>query len=147
MKLRVMTLQDYEEVFKLWKGIEGFYIRSIDDSKYGMEKFLAKNPNTNVVALSNGEIIGSILCGYDGRCAYLYHVCVKKEYRNQNVGKKMVDFVMNQLKLEGATHINLVAFKSNEVGNLFWHDIGWTLKDNLNLYEYILDAQNVRSKN
>ena len=85
MKLRVMTIQDYDLVLKLWKSIEGFYIRTIDDSYEGMQKFLTKNPNTNVVAICDNKIVGSILCGYDGRCAYLYHVCVQKEYRHKQI--------------------------------------------------------------
>ena len=31
--IRVMTIEDYDEVYKLWKKIRGFGIRSIDDSK------------------------------------------------------------------------------------------------------------------
>ena len=147
MQLRVMAIQDYEKIKALWKSIDGFYIRSIDDSLEGMQKFLAKNPHTNVVALQNDEIIGTILCGYDGRCAYFYHVCVKKEYRHKKIGKSMVDFVIKSLEKEGATHINLVAFKTNEVGNLFWHEVGWNLKDNVNMYEYILDSDNIRLPN
>ncbi len=147
MQLRVMTIQDYDEVLKLWKSIDGFYIREIDDSYMGIKKFLTKNPKTNVVAINNNEIIGSILCGYDGRCAYFYHVCVKKEHRHKKIGKNMVDFVMKALKDEGATHINLVAFKENGIGNLFWHDIGWSLKDKLNLYEFILNSNNIRHLN
>ena len=147
MKLRVMTIQDYDLVLKLWKSIEGFYIRTIDDSYEGMQKFLTKNPNTNVVAICDNKIVGSILCGYDGRCAYLYHVCVQKEYRHKQIGKGMVAFVKERLKEEGATHINLVAFKNNSLGNLFWHEINWSLKDTLNLYECILDSANTRILN
>ncbi len=36
---------------RLWKNIRGFGIRSIDDSKEGVERFSAKrNPTTSVVA-------------------------------------------------------------------------------------------------
>ena len=145
--LRVMEIKDYEGVMSLWRGIEGFYIRGVDDSFDGMQKFLERNPSTNVVAVKNGEIIGSILCGYDGRCAYLYHVCVKKEHRHRKIGKSMVEFVTLELKKLGATHINLVAFKTNEGGNLFWRELGWSFKDSLNLYECILDANNTRTLN
>ena len=42
--IRVMTLEDYDEVYALWMGIHGFGIRSIDDSKEGVERFLKRNP-------------------------------------------------------------------------------------------------------
>ncbi|WP_199770435.1 GNAT family N-acetyltransferase [Helicobacter aurati] len=142
MLLRLMTIHDYEEIILLWKSIQGFYIREIDDSKEGINKFLLRNPHTNVVAIEDDKIVGTILCGYDGRCAYFYHVCVKQEYRHKRIGMSMVEFCINALKKEGATHINLIAFKTNNIGNLFWQELGWDNKDNVNLYEYILNTHN-----
>ena len=46
----VMTPEHYEGVYALWMTIKGFGIRSIDDSKEGVEKFLRRNPTTSVVA-------------------------------------------------------------------------------------------------
>ena len=35
--IRVMTIEDYDEVYALWKKIRGFGIRSIDDSREGVD--------------------------------------------------------------------------------------------------------------
>lgn len=67
MEIRTMTIADYEGVHDLWKTIRGFAIRSIDDSKEGVERFLKRNPTASVVAVEDGKIVGSILCGHDGR--------------------------------------------------------------------------------
>ena len=63
--IRVMTLEDYDEVYALWMGIHGFGIRSIDDSKEGVERFLKRNPTTSMVAVADGKIVGAILCGHE----------------------------------------------------------------------------------
>ena len=55
-KIRPMTLDDYDEVYALWMQIHGFGIRSIDDSKEGVERFLKRNPTTSMVAVSEGKI-------------------------------------------------------------------------------------------
>ena len=52
--IRTMTIDDYDEVFSLWSSIHGFGIRSIDDSREGVDRFLKRNPTTSVVALVNG---------------------------------------------------------------------------------------------
>lgn len=145
MQLRVMNINDYDSVMALWRSIEGFYIRNIDDSFEGMRKFLLRNPTTNTVAVLDDRIIGSVLCGYDGRCAYFYHVCVHKDHRHKSIGRQMVEYSIQSLKNEGATHINLIAFKTNEIGNLFWHELGWNVRSNANLYEYILDVNNTKA--
>lgn len=72
--IRTMTIDDYDRVAALWAGIKGFGIRSIDDSREGIERFLRRNPNTSVVAEMDGKLVGSILCGHDGRQGCLYHV-------------------------------------------------------------------------
>lgn len=65
--VRTMTIEDYEGVYALWMGIKGFAMRSIDDSRTGVERFLRRNPDTSVVAVEDGKIVGAILCGHDGR--------------------------------------------------------------------------------
>ena len=53
-----MTIEDYDGLKKLWLGIEGFGIRSIDDSYEGVCRFLERNPRTSVVAEDGGQIVG-----------------------------------------------------------------------------------------
>ena len=45
-----MQIEDYEQVYALWLTISGFAIRSVDDSKEGVERFLQRNPGISVVA-------------------------------------------------------------------------------------------------
>lgn len=35
-----MTIEDFDQVHALWMSIKGFGIRSVDDSKEGVERFL-----------------------------------------------------------------------------------------------------------
>ena len=50
MTIREMKIEDYDNVFALWKTIKGFGIRSVDDSREGIERFLKWNPGLSVVA-------------------------------------------------------------------------------------------------
>ena len=124
--IRVMTIDDYDVVYALWKKIRWFGIRSIDDSRDGVDRFLKRNPTTSVVAEKDGKIVGSILCGHDGRRGYLYHVCVDEAYRRHGIGRAMVVFAMKALKEEKINKVSLIAFTKNDIGNAFWNTIGWT---------------------
>lgn len=146
--IRLMTKEDYDGVRALWMSIHGFAIRSIDDSRIGVEKFIDRNPTTSVVAVSeNGEIVGAILCGHDGRRGCLYHVCVREDYRRLGIGKDMVVFCMNALKEEGINKVSLIAFTVNDVGNAFWNCIGWTKREDLNYYDFTLNEANITAFN
>lgn len=147
LTLRIMTEADYDEVYQLWMSIRGFGIRSMDDSREGISRFLRRNPNTSVVACMDGKIVGAILCGHDGRRGCFYHVCVHEAYRKHGIGKKMAQMAAEALQQEGISKVSLVAFTSNEVGNRFWKSMGWTFREDLNYYDYTLDAENVTTFN
>ncbi len=141
--LRVMTAEDYDEVYALWQKISGFGIRSVDDSREGIERFLLRNPSTSVVAAEDGKIVGAILCGHDGRRGCLYHVCVDPAYRMRGIGKSMVVFAMEALKKEKINKVSLIAFTKNDIGNAFWKEIGWTKREDLNYYDFTLNEENI----
>jgi ribosomal protein S18 acetylase RimI-like enzyme len=145
--VRAMTMEDYEAVHDLWMTIHGFGIRSVDDSREGVERFLARNPGISVVAEAGGAIVGSILCGHDGRRGCFYHVCVREDMRRQGIGKAMATAAMRRLQEENISKVNLVAFKRNEVGNQFWHEEGWQLRDDLNTYDFLLNEENITNFN
>ena len=137
MTVRTMQIEDYEGVHELWMTIKGFGIRSIDDSKEGVERFLKRNPTTSVVAEMDGKIVGSILCGHDGRRGCLYHVCVKA----------MVVREIEKLKEDQISKVSLIAFTENDIGNAFWNTIGWTERLDLNYYEFTLNEKNITAFN
>ena len=143
MNIREMKIEDYDKVFALWKTIKGFGIRSVDDSREGIERFLKWNPGLSVVAEENGEILGAILCGSDGRRVCLYHVCVHKDYRRQGLGKSMVIWCMEKLKELQINKVSLIAFTQNDIGNAFWKEIGWTKREDLNYYDFTLNEKNI----
>lgn len=140
---REMVPEDYDQVYQLWLSIHGFGIRSMDDSREGVERFLKRNPKTCVVAEQNGRVVGSILCGHDGRRGSFYHVCVAEDYRKHGVGCQMACFAVEALKREGISKVNLVAFKTNAMGNEFWKNAGWTQREDLNYYEFTIDEENI----
>lgn len=144
---RVMTIEDYSQVFNLWMSIKGFAMKSLDDSFEGVSMFLKRNPLTSVVAVEDGRIVGSILCGHDGRRGCMYHVCVHPDYRRRGIGKEMVVFAMNALKRENISKVSLIAFTKNDIGNAFWNTIGWTKREDLNYYDFVLNSSNIEEFN
>lgn len=141
--IRSMQQSDYHNVYRLWKTIKGFGIRSMDDSEEGVARFLRRNPSTSMVAEAGGQIVGAILCGHDGRRGCFYHVCVREDYRKQGIGKNMAVRAMRALQEEGINKVCLIAFKKNEVGNSFWKSVGWTFREDLNYYDFVLNDENI----
>ena len=145
--VRCMQIEDYDPVSALWMTIHGFSIRTIDDSREGVERFLKRNPGISVVAELDGRVVGAILCGHDGRRGCLYHVCVHVDYRMHGIGRAMVVHCMNALQQEGINQVSLIAFTKNDIGNAFWKQIGWTKREDLNYYDFVLNQKNIENFN
>lgn len=145
--VRAMQVEDYDRVYALWMTIHGFSIRAIDDSREGVARFLERNPGISVVAEMEGQVVGAILCGHDGRRGCLYHVCVHEDYRMHGIGKAMVVSCMQALEKEGINKVSLIAFTKNDVGNTFWRRIGWKRREDLNYYDFTLNRKNIENFN
>ncbi len=137
-----MTVEDYDAVRALWMTIRGFGIRALDDSREDVCRFILRNPTTSVVAREGDRIVGSILCGSDGRQGAMYHVCVARAYRRRGIGTRMVGYCMQRLREMGINKVGLIAFTGNEAGNAFWQQIGWKRSD-VNYYEFLLNEENI----
>ena len=132
--IQVMTIQNYEEVFALWVNTPNMGLRSLDDSKDGITNFLKRNPNTSFVAYEDGQLVGAILCGHDGRRGYIYHTVVLPEYRGRGIATALVQSSVVALREEGITRVCLNVVESNEQGKKFWLRNGWEKKDFLGFY-------------
>lgn len=145
--IRIMTIQDYDEVFQIWMETEGMGLRSLDDSAEGISLFLRRNPTTSFVAVENNCIVGVILCGHDGRRGYIYHTVVRQQYRREGIAASLIEAAVQALKREGITRVCLNVLETNEQGKAFWKKMGWEKKDFLGFYsKSITDRENERLK-
>ena len=131
MKIRNMRLDDYDNVYALWLSCPGMRLNDLDDSREGIAKYLARNPDTCFVAEERGEIVGAILTGHDGRRGYISHTAVSPAHQRQGIGRQLVEAALEALEQEGIHKVYLVAFADNEQGNAFWEKMGVTQRPDL----------------
>ncbi len=132
MTIRTMTINDYEKVYSLWLSTPNMGLNNLDDSKEGIAKYLSRNPNTCFVAEKDGEIIGVILSGHDGRRGYIHHAAVNESEQRNGIGTALLNAALSALKDEGINKVALVVFGKNEKGNTFWEKQGFITRDDLN---------------
>ncbi len=131
MEIRKMSIDDYEGVYQLWMNTPGMGLNNLDDSKEGIEKYLRRNPDTCFVALKNDIVIGVILCGHDGRRGYIHHTAVSTSERKQGIGNTLLNTAIEALEQEGINKVALVVFSKNEIGNAFWENRGFIVRNDL----------------
>jgi putative acetyltransferase len=119
-----MTAADYDACMTLWQGMEGMGLSEVD-SRDGINAYLNRNPGLSLVARIQGQIIGTVLCGHDGRRGFLHHVAVALAHRKQGIAKAMVERCLARLAAEGIQKCHLFIHKENRNGEWFWRRIGW----------------------
>ena len=97
MKIRNMTINDYEAVYAIWLSCPGMGLNDVDDSREGIERFLARNPESCFVAEDGGEVVGVILAGNDGRRGYIHHTAVSSDRQREGIATALVNAAMDAL--------------------------------------------------
>ena len=105
-----MTIDDYDAVCACCMSCTGMGLNTIDDSRDGIAKYLARNPTTCFVDERDGRITGVIIAGHDGRRGYIYHTAVSPDHRHQGIAD----------------------------GNAFWQRLGFTSRDDLTYRNKVL---------
>jgi len=126
--LRKMTLDDYDAVFELWDKTEYVSLNECD-TRDGMAFYLKHNPDSCFVAEADGRIVGTVLCGHDGRRGFLRHLVIAKAYRNKGIGTQLVAQCLAVLSSKGVGKCNIFVNSENVRGLEFWKQAGWYMVD------------------
>ena len=138
IKISTFAIELYERVFKLWKQSDGVGLGD-SDSKENIEFFLERNPGLSFVAELNGELVGVVLAGHDGRRGYIHHLAVSASHRGKGTGRFLVDRCLGGLKAAGILKCHIFMFNNNYIGQKFWESIGWSHRNDICVISKLID--------
>ena len=73
---------DVQKIKNFWETTDGIKL-TIGDSKEELESYLKRNKGMSFICKNKDDLIGTILCGHDGRRGFIYHLAVHKDYRKE----------------------------------------------------------------
>ena len=132
------TIDAYEQVYGLWENCDGIGLSSAD-SQPSIQRYLERNPGLSLLAYDGQTVVGTILCGHDGRRGYIHHLAVQAEYRRQGIGRLLVDKSLKALEASGIKKCHLFIFHDNTSGIQFWESIGWTYRQDIGVISKIIE--------
>ncbi len=133
MVIREMSISDYDSIFEFWKNTPGMGMGDAD-KRENIQRFLERNKGLSFVCEAENCIIGTILCGHDGRRGYIYHLGVDAGHRGRGIGQRLVEQSLSVLKREGIVKCHLFVFNDNELGIGFYNKTGWIKRDDIFAY-------------
>jgi ribosomal protein S18 acetylase RimI-like enzyme len=131
--IKDFEIADYKGAFNLWTMEPNIGISSADHEG-NIAQFLRRSPGLSKVAVVDGRIIATILCGHDGRRGYIYHLCVDDNYHRKGLARSLVNACLDGLRKEKIQKCHLFVFYYNEMGNNFWSSTGWKKRDDIYVF-------------
>ncbi len=126
--IRGMTLADHGDAHRIWRSAEGICVVA-EDSRAGIKLYLARNRGLCFVATSGGRIVGTVLCGHDGRRGILRHLAVIPDFKGKGIGRALADKCLRALARQGVRKCNIFVMDDNAEGMRFWRHLGYRLLD------------------
>ena len=133
MQIRTFTNDDYIPARTLWEATPGVGL-SDADAPEAIRAFLARNPGTSFVAVDGEAVVGTILCGHDGRRGLIHHLVTAGSHRRQGLGTSLLRAGLKALRERGIAKCHLLVFRSNEHGLNFWRAVAAQERTELALF-------------
>ncbi len=139
VRIRKMTIRDYEPAIALWRSLPGIGLDDASDSRSGIAALLKRNPGLSFVAVDGGAIVGTALAGHDGRRGFIYHLAVAPSHRHLGLGRTLSDRALRALAACGIPKCTILVMGSNTSGQAFWERLGWARRDDLLVLQHALE--------
>ncbi len=122
---------DYTRALRLWEEMEKGIHVGPSDAPAEIDKKLERDPDLFLVAEDGGDLIGTVIGGYDGRRGFIYHLAVHADHRSRGVGSRLMNEVEARLRARGCIRCYLFVTPDNVEAMQYYQKRGWQLMDNL----------------
>ena len=124
MHIRPFATSDTENVIALWMACN--LTRPWNNPALDIQRKCAVADELFLVAEVNGEIIGSVMGGYEGHRGWINYLAVHPGHQKQGLGRLLMHDVENRLLKLGCPKINLQVREGNNDVIAFYEAIGFS---------------------
>ena len=128
--------QHHQAVIDLWNRAFG-YDSAHNTPSLAIERKLAVDDGLFFVALAAGQVVGTLMAGYDGHRGWLYALAVDPQQRRLGIGRALVRHGEQALQARGCLKINLQILSSNAAVQGFYQALGYQVEPRISMGKVI----------
>jgi len=118
---------DETAVIALWQRCD--LTRPWNNPKLDIERKMQVDPELFLVGEIDGEIIASVMGGYEGHRAWINYLAVDPSRQRQGIGREMMAVVEEKIRALGSPKINLMIRTGNTAVIEFYKSIGYRMDE------------------
>ncbi|MFD9464735.1 GNAT family N-acetyltransferase [Streptomyces sp. NPDC060027] len=123
LRIRAARPEDLDAVLAFWKvAAEG---TSISDDRNGVERLVARDPEALLLAEREGELVGTVIAGFDGWRCHLYRLAVHPGRRRLGIGSALLAAAEERFVRLGGRRGDAMVLRRNETAHHAWRAAGY----------------------
>lgn len=139
MEIRVFRQDDFEEIITLWQRCD--LLRPWNDPEMDIERKLNHDPDLFLVAEVGGEVVGSVMGGYDGHRGSGYYLGVHPDYRGRGIANALINRLEKKLIARGCPKIQLMVREDHDTVIEMYEKLGYEIQSVTNLGKRLIEDQ------
>lgn len=134
--IRTGTAADIPSLLELWRGAES--LPSVTDNEHGLERLLARDPDSLLIAAAGAEPIGSLIAAWDGWRGSFYRLAVDPPWRRQGLATALVRAGEQRLQSLGAIRLTAIVAGDELAALSLWESAGYERQANRSRFVRVL---------
>ncbi|MGA2932217.1 MAG: GNAT family N-acetyltransferase [Acidimicrobiales bacterium] len=120
--IRVAVPDDIPGVLALWRASAAPTSTDTADALTGL---LGRDPGALVVAELSGQVVGTVIAGWDGWRGSIYRLAVAPAHRRSGLGGRLLREAEHRLRALGARRMHAIVVGSDARAVAFWESTDW----------------------
>jgi ribosomal protein S18 acetylase RimI-like enzyme len=123
LEIRPAVPGELDAVLGFWRAAaEG---TSISDDLAGVRALVGRDPGALLLAERGGELVGTVIAGFDGWRCHLYRIAVHPGHRRQGVATALLAAAEERFTQLGGRRGDAMVLDRNESAHLAWQAAGY----------------------
>jgi GNAT superfamily N-acetyltransferase len=124
VEVREATTRDVDAVLAVWDS-DADPGRTILDEPADVKRLLDSPSGALLIAESNGDVVGTIVAGWDGWRGNLYRLVVRADQRRHGVARALVAGAEDALRAKGCPRVTALVHLGLGEAPSFWPAVGY----------------------
>jgi predicted N-acetyltransferase YhbS len=130
--IRPATPTDFDQILALWGSIDRHV--GLADLVQHLDTLHAHAPDLFLVAERGGELVGTLIAGWDGWRAQMARLAVSPAHRRAGIARQLVEEGERRLREKGAKRIYALVDRRSDPAAPFWRAQGYAVNENIDQF-------------